>query len=271
MKKFILQILLFITLLSFSVLSALLYTSLIVENREFKNNNTESNLLIIHENERYNLMFMGISHARNFSRYQNHSKIERILNKKIINIGQGGGACGINEQLYYLNYFYNNNNTVDTIFYILSPPLLFSETLPKASNTFDNEPFKISFFINYLPYKTENKTERLLSYMRSKLQLDWISYHSVDLDDRKDRLLKLDTAEVKKGFKVTYENGLNFDVFNQSCVTLEKTIKLSLSKNSQIILIIPPALFGKWEGHEETLDFANKMKKKYKIELYDYS
>ena len=109
-----------------------------------KNSQTESNTLIIPENNKFDLLFLGISHARNFSRYGNHEKIEKALDKKIINLGQGSGYCGINEQLFYLDYFYNKNNTTKDIIIVLTPSMLTSEKLPIASNTFDNEIFDLS-------------------------------------------------------------------------------------------------------------------------------
>ncbi len=271
MKKFI-QNTIFFLVASFVIIILLVKTtSIIVKNRQFENYETESNLLIFKENKNYDFMFMGISHARNFSRHRNHLRVENILNKKFINIGQGGGTCGVNEQLYYLNYFYKKNNSVNTIVYILSPPMLFSETLPQAANTFDNETIEFDFLFNYFFFKTENKYERLWSYLKTKITITWIFYKPNSLDSKNESLIEINMDEVKKGFGFTYKNGLNENVYNNSCETLENTIKLAIKNNSEIILIIPPALFGKWYGHNETVEFANKMQDKYNVDFYDYS
>ena len=176
MKKFITRIVFFLTVFFTFIIFLAKTTSIIVKNRQFENYETESNLLIYKNSSSYNFMFMGISHARNFSRHKNHLRVENILDKSFINIGQGNGACSVNEQLYYLEYFYKKNNSVNTIVYILSPPILFSETLPQAANTFDREAFEFDFLFNYLTFKTENKYERLWSYIRTKTQYKWLVY-----------------------------------------------------------------------------------------------
>ena len=37
------------------------------------------------------------------------------------------------------------------------------------------------------------------------------------------------------------------------------------------MLIIPPALFGKWKGHEETVEFCRIMNVKYGVSFHDFS
>ena len=167
MRRFILRSVLFIISLITTIILIITIFSQIVENRHFLNYQTESNLLVFDKNVNYDILFMGISHARNFSRHKNQLRIEEITNKKVANIGQGGGACGVNEQLFYLDYFYFQNNTAKQIIYVLSPPMVFSETLPIASNTFNYESFELLFLIKYLNFDSENKYQRILSYLRS--------------------------------------------------------------------------------------------------------
>ena len=112
-----------------------------VASRNFQNHETESNLLFLGEDQEFDILLLGVSHARNFSRHKDNLRIENALGKTMCNLGQGKGACGINEQHFYLRHFYDKRNKANTLVYVLSPPLLFSETLPIASNTFDFEPF----------------------------------------------------------------------------------------------------------------------------------
>jgi len=271
MIKFITKIIIFLFVFLFIIFSVATITSKIVTKRQFKNHETEGNLLVIQENRRYNFMFMGISHARNFSNFKNHLRVEGILDKSFINIGKGRGTCGAKEQLFYLNYFYTKKNSTNTIVYILSPPLLYSETLPIAPHTFEDEPFEYDFFFNYLTFDTENKPARLISYLRSKMQAKWLFYKPDTCSSRKDSLLELNMKKVEEGFELTYKNGLNEEMYKNNCETIEQTIKLGLKNNSKIILLIPPALFGKWLGHNETVKFADKMQSKYNVGFYDYS
>ena len=270
MKKFIFKFTITLILISFIYILLLISSSAFVEHKGFKNWQTESNTLIIPKNEHFDVLITGISHARNFSRHCNHQRIEKILNKKIINIGQGEGKCGVNELYFYLKYFYLKKNTTNLVLYVLSPPLLYSESLPIASNTFDIEAFKLDFLISYLHFPSENKKQRILDYLRQKLRLRWIQQKPSNDTIMDDYLTKLDTSVVNKGFKVTYPNGLNNIRFNKSCNRIEEEINTIQNNNSKIIFIILPALFGKWPGHNETIQFAKKMKQKYNVNYYNF-
>ncbi len=274
MKKFISNIIIYLSLFLFISISFLHIASYIVENRDFKNYETESNTLIMSSEKEFDIVFLGISHARNFSRHKNHLRVENILNKKIINLGQGSGACGVSEQLFYLDYFYSLKNNSKTLIYILSPPLLFSETLPIASNTFDKEIFDINFLSRYISFpEGEKKAERIAKYIQTKFRPSWLSHKPYSLEAKTDSLIEIDSAAVAKGLKEAYKGGLKLERFDKSCKTIIKTIDLAISNKTNVILIIPPALFGKWNGHNETLEFGKEMEKKYpdKVKIYDFS
>lgn len=269
MKKFLFKtvLLFFLTIVIF--LGLIKITSVIVKSKGFNNYTADSNTLFLKENVDYDILFMGISHARNFSRHKNHLRVEEILESKIANIGQGRGACSINEQLFYLEYFFSKGNTTENIFLILSPPMLFSETLPVASNTFDYEVFELSFLWQYLNFKSENKTERILSYLESKLDPIWISKmpHTKEKEDR--QLDSLDMKAVKEGQNYAYNgDGLNYKRFQKSIEIIEKIIRISNTNGSNVYLITPPALFGKWRGHDDTEKFALKMQRTYPNVFY---
>lgn len=242
-----------------------------VLNKNFKNSETESNTLIIKENNHYDLLFLGISHARNFSRYGNHEKLENILNKKIINLGQGSGNCSINEQFYYLDYFYNNGNEVDQVCIVLTPPMLSSKTLPIASSTFENEVFDTKFLFNYLNFSSESKSERIVRYLQSKFSKKWINLKPDKTIGKFESLIKVDVSKVKEGFKLAYGKSVNYDQFNRSCKQVEEIIQLAQLHNSEVKLFIPPALFGKWLEHNETIAFLEKIEKKYNCKWIDLS
>lgn len=271
MKRFLRSTILYILLLLTILVIGLEVSSNMVKNRQFKNYETESNLLVMKKDASYDMLIMGISHARNFSRHKNHLRIEKILDKKIINIGQGGGRCGINEQLFYLDYFYKKGNTASTVVYVISPPLFFSETLPIASNTFDREPFELKFFLNYLQFKSENKQERLTSYVKSKLTRRWFSSVPRSLDAMEQKLDSIDMKVVSAGQNLVYKDSTAYTIFNKSVTRVEETIQLALRHNANVILVIPPALFGKWKGHPDVAAFAQRMQELYGVEYYDFS
>lgn len=248
-------------------------SSAIVESRGFTNSNTESNTLFIEDDMKYDILFMGISHARNFSRHENHSRIEKILDARIANIAQGKGKCGANEQLFYLKYFLSKGNQAPLIIYVLSPPLLFSETLPLATNTFDEETFSLEFLSHYLTFDSNNKEARLMSYISSKLHGEWLKKQPNTSTSKDVSLKSIDSLAIIEGQNLAYGGeSMNFDQFEKTSNIIEQTVSFANEADIDMLLIIPPALFGQWRGHNEVLKFAEKLKNNYQnVGVADYS
>ena len=93
------------------------------------------------------------------------------------------------------------------------------------------------------------------------------------LESKDKKLDSLDLNTVKKGQNMAYTGSdLNFTRFNKTSKKIEETVKLAAKNNSDVIFIIPPALFGKWRGHQETYDFAVSLQNKYpNVKLFDGS
>ncbi|HPI09992.1 MAG TPA: hypothetical protein PLK63_03080 [Catalimonadaceae bacterium] len=272
MKRLISLVLVFAVSLVILILLVVEATSYWVDRRNFKNSETESNLLVMRNDSSYDLVFLGISHARNFSRHRNHERIESILNQKILNMGQGGGICGPNEQLFYLQYFYSQGNKAKKIVYVLSPPFMFSVSLPIASNTFNYEPFRIPFVWQYLNFPAENRSERLMSMIQFKLTPTWINHIPFSYPIGTSRLEKLDSATVAKGQELAFNSGSeDMKRFAFSADILQQTIDLARSHGTEVVLFIPPALFGKWRGHEITKKFGEKVALQKGVSFYDFS
>jgi hypothetical protein len=248
-------------------------TTILVKSRDFQLDETESNTLVMRSNEHYNIIMSGASHARNFTRSKNNFRIEKILNKSVTNIGQGASACSVEEQFFYLKYFYWENNVADQLVYVLSPPLLYSKNLPIASNTFNSECFSFKFLFRYLNNNGENKRQRVFEYIRSKLSLKWIFLKPIKEDGKHDFLKKIDPEAVKEGVATIYDKDTiaSEKRFQRSCSIVEEEIIYTLAHNTKIVFVIPPALFGKWPGHENTVDFAKRMQAKYGVTFYDFA
>ena len=271
MKRFIRMVTIYLLALPGILAIGLAAATIVVDRHTFANHNTESNLLLIKENQNYDLLFMGISHARNFSRHQNHQRIEQLLNQKIINLGQGNGTCGANEQLFYLDYFYFKGNQSKQLVYFISPPLFFSNALALSTNTFDQEPFLWEFFLRYWTFPTEHREERLVSYLQSKYNPRWLLHRPFSLEQMDELMVGIDSAVVQAGFLQAYGAALNMERFAQSAQQFEATVKLALAHQTEVILVIPPASFGKWDGHQEVAGFAQELAKSDKVHFYDFS
>ncbi len=272
MKRFIRNVILITVITPIITILLVIGSTALVKNRNFENWQTESNTLFLKENAHYDIAFLGISHARNFSRDENQLRVEDILNKKVLNLGQGYSSCGVNDQQFYLEYYYSKNVKIDTIVYVLSPPLLYGEYFNTATSTFLLEPFDFDFFRQYYNYKgVINKSGRLIQYVSSKLHPKWLFHYPLRSKANTVKLLKLDTAVVNAGFRLAYLEGENLSIFTKNCNRVEMTIEAAKANNSFVIFIIPPALFGKWKGHNETMEFCKKMQEKHNIAYYDFS
>ncbi|NMH88626.1 hypothetical protein [Flavivirga algicola] len=273
MKRFLFQLVKYLIILMILICVPISVTSTLVKNKGFLNSETESNLLFLKEKNEYDIAFLGISQARNFSRHGNHDRVEGILNKKIVNLGQGGAVCGINEQLFYLDYFYSKKNTVKQLYYILPPQLMFSDTHPFATNTFDIEPFDMSFLTRYIFFDSENKYGRIHSYLRSKLEKKWLYYAPETKKKQTQVVEEIDYLSAKKKTLVddTWSSRPDSDRFKKSKQVLMKTIDLALSHKTEIIFIIPPNLLGTKRGLTKVYEFLKTMENIKGIKVYDFS
>ena len=271
MNHFWYRIISFVLVFILLILGLIFLTSYIVKSRDFKIYETDSNTLVMGENTHYDILLSGASHARNLSRYRNHIRIERILDKSVTNIAQGAATCGVNEQYFYLKYFYEQGNSVDQLVYLLSPPLLYSDQLPVASNTFNQEFFSFDFLWSYIQFDSENKRQRIFEYIRSKLTLEWICTRPVAKSIRDDVLEEVEPDIVNEILSMYYNPENSEQRFKVSCATIEEEIRFAAKHDTEVVFIIPPAVFGKWPGHFEVIDFAREMKEKYSIRYYDLS
>lgn len=271
MKRFITLTTTYLVALLSILLVYLLAASYFVDRQTFENHQTDSNLLVMGESQNHDLLFMGISHARNFSRHQNHQRVEGILNKTILNLGQGNGTCGVNEQLFYLDYFYQKENTSPELVYFISPPLFFSNALALSTNTFDQEPFRVDFLNRYRNFPAELQEERMISYLQSKYSPRWLMHQPFSEVSMDEQLNRMDPMVVEEGQRLAYGDTLDIQRFQKSILKLEETIQLALGHQTKVILIIPPALFGQWEGHQEVAKFARQMAKLEGVQFFDFS
>jgi hypothetical protein len=271
MKEFLIKLILFIVLALATVFGITKIFSLRTEQKPFNNYDSEVNLFTIKRNTHYDIVFMGISHARNFARFKNQLRVEKILNSSTLNIGRGGGKCGAEAEYVYLKHFYSRGNTADKIIYVPTPPLMFSEYIDVNSSIFEYEPFRASFFFQYLFSKAKNKKQQLYYYLRFKFKSQWAAFKPKSIDSNEQKLAKLDSAAVTSGFKLAYPKGLDSVTFERNKAIVRKTVELCRKHNTQVLFIMTPAMFGSWPGNEEVFRFLEELKKEYPIEIYDYS
>jgi hypothetical protein len=276
MKRFLYKIGLFLMMFIIIVLLGAKYLSVKVEERDFKNSETESDLLVYRANTHYDLALTGISHARNFSRYGNHERVEEVLGKKVLNLGKGSGTCGVKDQYFYLKYIYEQNVSIDTVVHVISPPYLFGKHLDIDASAFMDEPFRFDFFYKYIVSSSENKFEKLFHYVRSKYQKAWMEYKPFSIDSRNDSLLQIDNRSIEQGMKLAFKDeevkGKDEElIFDDNVTFLRKIIELVERNNGVSIFIITPTLFGDWPNTDRMLVACKVLEKEFGVKTYNFS
>ena len=135
---------------------------------------TESNLLVMgggHSPAHYDVAFLGTSRGRVLSRDRNHLLVEKILDKRVINLSKGGGG-GLMPAELHLSFFYHLDNHVDHVVYLVDPWVFFSSINNEENDFFlRDEPFE-----GYILWKLiagGYPSNRISSYLQMITVRDW--------------------------------------------------------------------------------------------------
>ncbi len=132
---------------------------------------SESNLLVLSENQHYPVVLLGTSRGRVFSRDGNHAMVEQILEGKVANLSKGGGG-GLMPAEVHLSYFFSRGNTVDHVIYLVDPWVFFSAINNEDNDFFlRDEPFEL--FIFWKLITDCYPSDRLFSYLQMIAVTDW--------------------------------------------------------------------------------------------------
>ncbi len=241
----------------------------IVSKQTFKNNETEANLFLIKENQHYNYLVLGISHARNLSRNTHHDLFE-AKKGSMINLSQGNSLGGLENQYLYLDYFLSKGNKADSLLLILTPTLMYTNKIDRNSIAFFQEPIKLDFLSKIVSTKYFDYTySQLFNYTKSKLSHHWLMTKPISNGDILDTLKGIDSIEMKKGFALAYPDSTSRRRLQVQEFILDKIITTAIENKICPVIIIPPALFGKWPGHDNLI---NSLKYNYRnIKILDHS
>ena len=238
---------------------------------EFANSETEANLPILKQDARYDVLMMGISHARIFSRHRNHERFESATGKSMINLSQGGGFGGLDNQLLHLNYFLHKGNKADELVLVLSPMLMFNRNPDRTRVAFEREPFDPDFFLFVAKHGVENRYQQLGYYLRSKLFWNWLTTRPTSLDRMNKQIDRLDSAAMARTMPAAYPYGLDSAQFADRSAVAESILRLAHDNGMQITIVMPASLFGKWPGHDETMAWLETKRDAYNLRIVDLS
>lgn len=238
---------------------------------EYSNSETEANLPILTEDRHFDVLMMGISHARIFSRHRNHERFEAETGKSMINLSQGGGYGGLDNQLMHLRYFLHKGNSADELVLVLSPMLMFNKNTDRTRVAFEREPFDPEFFRFVAEHGVENRYQQLGYYLRSKLFWSWITTRPITLERMDKQIDGLDSAAMARTMPGAYPYGLDAAQFADRSAVADSILKLAYTEGMQITVMMPASLFGKWPGHDETMAWLETKKQSYGLRIIDLS
>ena len=255
MKNFVLRLFYFMVLWSLALLILLFVSNTIICSKTFKNGQTESNLLIMKDNAQYHFLVLGISHGRNFSRFNHHSLFEKNLEGTMINLAQGDALGGLENQRLYFDYFLKKRNRAHHLILVLSPTLMYSNQIDLSDIAFYREPLDRHFFLHVLENGGSNRYKQLFHYVKSKLGHHWYLQKPKEEKPKEAALTKLDSSAMQKGFAIAYPQGRSQLIFEDRAKVLGEILDLARQNNMKTTIVIPPALFGQWPGHETILKY----------------
>lgn len=269
MKKLGLKILLFIGLNIFLLVILLFFLNQHVEDREFENWSTESNLLHMPYNEHFDILILGTSHARSFSRAKNHLRMEKILDKKILNLSQGEGKGGILNQYAYLRYFNYVGNSADTIIYFLDPFVFYNRYFDNKDKLFNMEPVRLPFL--YIMIDLRFDLGVIYTYLYSKFTENWLDHKPFNWNSIDKKVETVNAVSVFKRYNVVYPDKIDTITFNKKIKLIEKIASRIRSKyKTPVIFMVPPSLI-LWPGHAKLIEILKELKQEKGIPYYDFS
>jgi hypothetical protein len=254
------------------VLAWLYGTTAFVKRQVFNNWNTESNGLIMPRAQSVDMVLLGTSHGRNFSRFSNHQRTERLLHSEIVNLSRGGGA-GIVPMLMDLKWFFDLGNRTQVVVYFIDPWVLYSSTWNENNFSqnpyfFKEEPFSFDYALRVL--KSGGK-RAVAKYVREKLRIEWLLYKPVSQPIDKTHVAFRDSALVKGRLAALYNQALSQENFRKYTAKLEELVQVSRSHDARLVFVVTPTLLAKEPGHDHMISMLKMLRTKYKTPFFDFS
>jgi len=233
----------------------------------FHYSQTESVLNSLPENQAYDVLIMGSSHGRIFSRSGNHYRVEQMLGKTVANISRS--AAGILPEKAYLDYFYSKGNSAKTIVYFIDPFVFSTRSWNERQYFLTDEPFEFGFLPMLFKHGIDPGVT--YAYVKSKFGREWRNNHGIIKLDETYALKYIVQESVRNRIQALYPEGYSKATFDFYVPELEKTIRLAQQHQSRIIFIIPSTLLGKTPGQDDLLTLLKQFETRYAIPYYDYS
>jgi len=227
---------------------------------------TEASFSAIPTNKQFDLVILGTSHAREFTRSGNKTSVETILNTKLWNLSKGFGHGGLVSSIAAWDLFKQRKNTTKRIIYFIDPWIFYYSKWNEENFFLENEPIKWDIFQNAFHNKASLSV--LINYVKAKFKPSYFMTKKLTSSRNYKQLDSISNMKAEKQMKIYYPDSINemtFDKYKE----LFKTFALDLQKQGiELILIIPPTLLNKEPGFDRVWNFLSTIQY---IKLYDHS
>lgn len=214
---------------------------------DFKNGGTESNLFLIPTGRRYDIVLLGTSHGRIFSRSGNHARVENILGASILNLSMGGGRGAYATRIFF-DYFLRRGNTADTIVYFIDPWVLYSSTWNEENDLFSDEPITFDF-LTFIIRRGVN-VATIANYLKTKISWDWVTRSPIPDTENANHLDSINNEAVARRIESLYPDGLSETNFRKYREELKAIMQTAKDRRVRLVFIIPTTLLGDLSGED---------------------
>lgn len=238
----------------------------LVSARHFRNSDTESSLLPMPSGQAVDLVFLGSSHGRNFSRFSNHGRVERLLGKTVVNLSRGNGA-GVVPMKAYLEAFYDQGNRCQELVWFIDPWVFYSENWNEKYADYDCEPFSFTFATRLIGNGAS--ASAVYRYLRSKFSAEWLTA-SPRCDARCDRRVpQRDETAVHRRIENLYHAGLEKATFERYAAVVEQVVELAQRHDARVTFMLSPTLLGDEPGRGRLMALLRDLQTKYGANFHD--
>jgi hypothetical protein len=227
---------------------------------------TDSHLLVMPDDTRFDLAVLGSSHANVLSRFQrNHEIMEQELGLTVFNMASPAGG-GLLQARFYFEYFLERGNQTEKLIYFLDPFVFFGNKDDGHKFVY-YEPLELKFLWklaanHYSPHS-------IFDYVRSKYSYDWFTQKTEHmkhyLATREGWVLEPEVIEARMdSLYMSGREGAHFDYFGSQ---LQKIMDLCKTRNIEVYVVIPPTMIGPEPGAARMLAWLETQREAYDFKL----
>jgi hypothetical protein len=253
-------------LLAYAVLGS---TTVAVQRHTWNAGATESVLLPMPANTHVGMVLLGTSHGRNFSRFNNHQRVEAALGTRVVNLSRGNGS-GVVPMLINLQRFFELGGSTDTVVYFLDPWVMYSASWNEDNPAFfSDEPFDLRFLAKGIANGVPPAV--WFTYLRAKVSREWLDSAPEPLAGYNEQAVSwVDPTRVSLRLRSLYRNGAAQETFDRYAAFVERIVQLAQANGSRVALVVSPTLLGEEPGTRPLLALFAEMSRRYGVLAFDH-